>query len=150
MVRRQCYINARYITNHNIRHVDISLLPARPNERNHIGCRTPQRIGVGSLEYKNRRPSIYFSNFQSIYRFEFERNPKYEFRMKEKELEERKRQRDAEAHNDNMKRSKPDMNGVPEPDTSEPKENGMKKESSEASEIDRLEPLNDVMIPTSR
>jgi len=71
-------------------------------------------------------------------------------KMKEKELEERKRQRDAEAHNDNMKRSKPDMNGVPEPDTSEPKENGMKKESSEASEIDRLEPLNDVMIPTSR
>merc|ERR1711953_1287890 len=71
-------------------------------------------------------------------------------KMKEKELEERKRQRDAEAHNDNMKRSKPDMNGVPEPDTSEPKENGMKKESSEASEIDRLEPLSDVMIPTSR
>ena len=69
--------------------------------------------------------------------------------MKEKELEERKRQRDAEAHNDNMKRSKPEMNGVPEPD-SEPKENGMKKESTEASEIDRLEPLNDVMIPTSR
>jgi transducin (beta)-like 1 len=71
-------------------------------------------------------------------------------KMKEKELEERKRQRDAEAHSDNRKRSKPDMNGVTEPDTSEPKENGMKKESSEASEIDRLEPLNDVMIPTSR
>ena len=75
--------------------------------------------------------------------------------MKEKELEERKRQRDAEAHNDNMKRSKPEnMNGVTtenQNDTSsEPKENGMKKESSEASEIDRLEPLNDVMIPTSR
>ena len=85
----------------------------------------------------------------------------YIFRLKEKEAEERKRQRDAEAQNENVKRSKADaghtgvngaetnsLNSAGDSNMSDVKANGLK--SSEANEIDRLEPLNDVIIPTSR
>lgn len=90
-----------------------------------------------------------------------ERVQEEKLKLKEKEAEERKRQRDAEAQNENVKRSKADaghtgvngaetnsLNSAGDSNMSDVKANGLK--SSEANEIDRLEPLNDVIIPTSR